>query len=226
MKNFTFIFIVAVFAAIVLSNCKHEPNDLGEPTVTNPIIPPGNGNKIDSICFADSISPLLNSSCARSGCHDDTTRESGINLSTYENVISTISGSLLLQVLQDHGQLGMPPPPAPKLTAAQIALIQRWVNEGMKNGIDCGNCPTDTNNFTFSGAIFPIMQNNCVGCHSGTETNLTVYDSIKKQALNGKLFCVINHNTGCLPMPKNGPKLCDGMLIKIKKWIDAGAPNN
>jgi hypothetical protein len=224
MRKLNFI-VAAFFAALVLSNCKHDPNELGEPSISNPVIP-GDTNKIDSICFADSILPILHSNCAKSGCHDDTARQSGINLSTYENVISTISGTLLLQVIQDPGPLGMPQAPNPKLSVNQIAVIQRWIQEGMKNGIDCGSCPTDTENFTFSGSIFPVIQNNCLGCHSGTETNLTTYENVKSQALNGNLYCAVNHGTGCEPMPQNGAKLCDGLLTKIKKWIDAGAPNN
>ncbi len=218
--------IIASFLLILLSNCKHEPNEIPLPDVI--VSNPGNGNVIDSICYADSISPLLNSSCANSGCHDDINHQSGINLSSYQNVISTISGNLLMQVIQDTGPLGMPAASSgvPKLSLAQIALIKRWVNEGMKEGIDCGNCPLDTINITFSGTIFPLIQSNCLGCHSSTGTNLIGYDSIYKQVINGKLNCTVNHLSGCLPMPQNGQMLCPGKIAQIKKWIDSGAPNN
>lgn len=230
MKHYSAVIIIALIIISGLSNCKHQPNEIPIPEVQDGINN-GSNNVIDSICFADSIAPLLHSNCAKSGCHDDTTHQSGINLTSYNNVISTISGNLLMQVIQDSGPLGMPVYPYPKLTAPQTALIQRWINEGMKNNVDCGNCPTDTTNVSFSTNIFPVFQSNCIGCHNipssaASGPNLVNYDSIKIQVDNGKINCVINHLSSCSPMPKGLPKLCDGTLAQIKKWINSGAPNN
>jgi hypothetical protein len=40
------------------------------------------------------------------------------------------------------------------------------------------------------------------------------------------LYGVISHSPGYRYMPKYGPKLPDCEIAGIKKWIDAGAPNN
>lgn len=170
--------------------------------------------------------PLFNSSCAQAGCHDNGTKQSGIDMSSYQSIKSTISGNLLMQVIQDPGPLGMPPDPGNKLNSTQIQLIQTWINQGMKDGIDC-NGPCDSSNVTFSGTINSLLQNSCVGCHSGSSgTNLVGYANVKAQVDNGKLFCAVNHESGCLPMPQNAAKLSNCKIRQIKIWIDAGAPNN
>jgi hypothetical protein len=91
-----------------------------------------------------------------------------------------------------------------------------------------GGC--DTVNVTFSGTIKPILQNNCVGCHSGpgapNGVNLTTYNGAKAVALNGKLSGVVRHAPGFPAMPKGGAKLSDCKVAQIVAWINRGAPNN
>jgi hypothetical protein len=225
MKKFS-CFLILLLTVFV--DCKHKP-EAPVPADTTNANPPGTGETVnikDSVCFEDEIRPILISNCAYSGCHDDTTKQSGISLYSYQTVKSTISGNLLMQIIQDPGQLRMPPAPNAKLSSAQIQLLQTWVNEGMKQGIDCLG-PCDTASVTFSGTINPIIQNSCIGCHgSGSTTDLSSYSNVLVQVNNGKLDCAVNHSGGCQPMPQNGPKLSLCKLKQIKIWIDAGAPNN
>jgi mono/diheme cytochrome c family protein len=88
---------------------------------------------------------------------------------------------------------------------------------------------------TYSGAILPILQANCIGCHSGAAPQGNVlledYNSISAAGqipagTYGSLYGVISHASGNSPMPKNGTKLPDCDILKIKKWIDAGTPDN
>ena len=212
--------VVPVLLIIFSYACNHDPDP-----PTDPIVNTGPDDPLDSICFSGQIQPILISNCAKSGCHDDTTRQSGVILNTYANIKATISGSLLLYVIQDPGQLGMPAFPYNKLDSSQIALIQQWVNEGMQNNVDCdGVC--DTNVVTFSGTIFPLVQSNCLGCHTEGTYPLTNYTNIKTQVDNGNLFCAVNHNAGCLPMPQGTAQLPTCKLDQIRIWIDQGAPNN
>lgn len=223
------VFFVLFFVYFILSyhfSCKHESINKSSVIIdTNTFTPSINSNKLDSVCFEEMIQPMILSSCVRNGCHNGNTHQSGINLSSYENLKATISGDLLLQSIQDVGQLRMPPEPYPQFNKNQIGIISKWINEGMKKGIDCEG-PCDTLNITFLKTILPIIQNNCLGCHSNGVNDMSSYAKIKIMVDNGKFSCTINHNLSCQPMPQNAPKLSTCKLIQIKKWIAAGAPNN
>jgi len=226
-RNLKTVLVLICLGIIFLVTCKHNPNDI--PTPINPSgngNGNGNGNTKDSVCFAEEILPLLISNCAKAGCHDAASHQGGVNLTSYGNVMSTISGSDLVNSITGNGQDIMPPANSPPpLSGAQISLIQTWVNQGMQNGIDC-QCNIDTNNVTFNGVIFPIFQTNCLGCHNTTLPILTNYSFIKYQLDTGRLFNAMNHIGGVVPMPLNGPKLSVCRLTAFNKWVNAGAPNN
>lgn len=221
--------ILAFMALIVLimNNCTHDPNDIPTPKASVVTDNAGYKNTADSVCFSEQILPLLNSSCAQAGCHDDISREEGIILNSYTNTIATISGRLLMQVVQDKGPLGMPTDPAAKLNANQIAILQTWVNQGMKDGVDCLG-PCDTTNVTYSTTIFSIIENSCLACHRASSggTNLSDYTHVKASVDLGKFYCSITHGSGCSPMPQGSAALSNCRIKQIKKWIDSGAPNN
>jgi hypothetical protein len=88
----------------------------------------------------------------------------------------------------------------------------------------------DTVTVTYSGSVVPVLLSNCTSCHGGSAPSggisLTTYAAVKAQADNGKLWGSVSHTAGFSPMPKNASKLTTCSLAKIKKWIDAGAPNN
>jgi len=93
------------------------------------------------------------------------------------------------------------------------------------------NSACDTTNITFSGSVKPILDL-CLGCHSnstaasyGGNVKLENYADIKITVDNNKLMASINQ-TGPKPMPKNSAKLPDCQITIIRKWIEAGAPNN
>ena len=98
-----------------------------------------------------------------------------------------------------------------------------------------GSSPCDTTNVTFSGTVFPIIEANCIGCHSGGSPsgNVLLTDHASISAAGqippgsyGSLYGVISHASGNSPMPRNLPKLSDCNIRKIKTWIDAGTPDN
>lgn len=82
----------------------------------------------------------------------------------------------------------------------------------------------------YSTTVLPIMQASCNDCHGGLfpsgAIRLDTYADLKVHALNGKLYGTITHNGSYPIMPRNAPKLSDCKIASIKKWIDAGAPNN
>jgi hypothetical protein len=95
------------------------------------------------------------------------------------------------------------------------------------------NC--DTTVFTYSGAVLPIINDNCIRCHGDAATGgnilLVDYNTISAQAIipagqTGSLYGAIIHNPSNFGMPKNDTQLSNCKILKIKKWIDAGALDN
>jgi hypothetical protein len=91
----------------------------------------------------------------------------------------------------------------------------------------------DTTGVTFSKSVQPILQTNCLGCHSATENaasggiiNLEDFTVVKVLVDGGNLFGAITHNPLNSQMPKSGAKLDTCSITKIKIWIDKGALNN
>jgi mono/diheme cytochrome c family protein len=88
----------------------------------------------------------------------------------------------------------------------------------------------DTSAVTYSTSVAPVLSSNCNVCHGGSTPSasikLDVYSGVKQQVDNGRLLGVVTHNPNYSPMPKNGTKLSDCNIAKIRKWIAAGAPNN
>jgi hypothetical protein len=71
----------------------------------------------------------------------------------------------------------------------------------------------------------PIINSNCIGCHSGSTPQgnivLSDYTSMLAAVNNGKLQKILNNKT--MP-PINS--LSDCKATVIKKWINDGAKNN
>jgi hypothetical protein len=91
------------------------------------------------------------------------------------------------------------------------------------------NC--NTTNVTFSQTISPIINNNCVSCHSGGINasgglNLTNYDEILVVVNNGKLLGSIRHDAGFKEMPQGSSPLSDCSISQVDAWITQGALNN
>lgn len=239
MKNkFFYLTIVFAGALVVLNACRHEilfPIDNsggggtgggGNPTPTSNCDP-------DTVYFTNTIMPIIASNCTMSGCHDAITHAEGINLTTYSGIMRIVragnaSNSSLYKEIIKSGSGRMPPPPMPALTAAQKTLVQKWINQGAKNNSCVGGC--DTTLFTYAGAVKPIMDSKCAGCHNpsnlGGNIDVSTYNALKVIALNGKLYGSVAHQPGYSAMPKNQAKLMDCEIIQIQKWINAGSLNN
>lgn len=233
------IFTLFLLAALSLTACKHYPiEDIADP---DPDPDPVEGVPCDPevVYFNAQVLPILISNCAMSGCHDAISKQDGVNLTSYQSVMSTAdvdagkpTKSKLYEVLvDDDPDDRMPRPPAAPLSQEQINLIATWIQQGAKNlecDPDAGGCNTD--GVTYSAYVKPLLQTYCTGCHSpggvyGT-INLSAYSGVKDVAQSGKLYGAIAHQTGYSPMPQGGGKLGDCQIEKIKAWIDAGAPEN
>jgi hypothetical protein len=225
-----FLFIVLVTA--LLNACKHETLIPGG-TPPEGITPPAVGAA--TICFETNVLPIFVSNCAKVGCHNSITQADGLRFDNYTEIMKSIkpnnaSGSKAWEAINEtKPDERMPQPPAPPLTKAQKDSIYKWIVQGALNTTNC-NTGCDTTFFTYSGAILPILQSSCIGCHSGVSASanldLSMYANVRTIALNGKLNSAVTHASGVVPMPLGGNKLPACKITQIQKWINAGALNN
>ncbi len=207
----------------------------------------------DSVYFKQQILPILQSNCAKSGCHNEESRKHGVVLNSYQNLMSTVE--IEREDDDDHdddsrgrGRKGrgsaqdryknklekmirlnkMPPSPEKKLSQEQRNLILKWIDQGMPdNSCEVSKADCNSDNMKFSADIMPIIEDNCVGCHSGPKPK-NGYDfsdakKFREIALTGDVYKAITHSEGVTPMPFDGDKLSDCDIQKIKSWVDAGA---
>ncbi|HVM89744.1 MAG TPA: hypothetical protein VMT76_16260 [Puia sp.] len=238
--------ILSLFVLIILVSisCQHQiqfPKTSGTGDTTVVTVPPpppppvdtGSSCSADTVYFANTILPLLNSSCATSGCHDG--KSSGdagqYTLNTYTGIMKIVkagnpTGSKLVSIISG-GQ--MPPKGHPAVTATQLDLIKTWISQGALNN-SCTQKSCDTSNVTYSNSVVPILQTYCTGCHGGSSpsggVDLTTYSGVSAEVSNGKLWGDISHASGYNAMPLGGSSLSSCQLSTISSWINKGAPNN
>lgn len=232
VNNALLLVLTTGIIAFALS-CKHYiPVENSSPG-SSPDNPPATSTcSSDTVYFQQHVLPLFISNCAMSGCHDAASHKEGINLTSYSSIMAGgiragyPGSSKLYKVIIDGS---MPQPPYNKLSQDQINLLNKWITQGAKNN-SCVDAACDTANVTFAVSIKPIITNKCQGCHSSSSAgggyDLSTYAGVKTVVTNGKLWGSVNFTSGYSAMPKGGTKLSTCELAKIKKWIDAGAPNN
>lgn len=91
----------------------------------------------------------------------------------------------------------------------------------------------DTSNVRYSIDVVNILSTNCYTCHATAVANslgggnrLDSYTNLKPYANSGLLLNVITHVPGSDFMPKNGSKISDCDIAKIRTWIRNGMLNN
>ena len=237
MKEYGALFLIVIFFLLVFS-CKHNPELLPvthADTTHNPPPPtPDTGRKCspDTVYFQNEVLPLIVSTCAKSGCHDQTTHEHGVTLIDWSSIVNTggvVAGnpnnSKLYEVITASGDDRMPQPPASSLTSTQTAMISKWITQGAQNN-KCDSLGCDTSNVTYTGTIAPIIQTFCLGCHSGaTPANgltLEGYDAVKT-ATGNRLMGAIQHQAGYFPMPPGG-SLSSCKIHEFQIWINHNYP--
>ncbi|MHB1277697.1 MAG: c-type cytochrome domain-containing protein [Bacteroidia bacterium] len=228
-KYLTGLFLVMLS---FIQGCVHEappfPLNGGIPTQTVKCDP-------DTVYFRNEILPLLASNCAMPGCHDALTSADGVRLDSYLSLFRSgvvdpgnPSNSNLWEAINETDPEDRMPLNANPLTPEQKSLILLWIQQGARNNSCSSDC--DSTIFTFSAGIKPILDTYCVGCHKTGSASAGVvlenYSSVKPYALNGTLYGASSHQNGYKPMPYGSTMISDCNLYVLKKWIDAGAPNN
>ncbi len=86
------------------------------------------------------------------------------------------------------------------------------------------NCP-DT--VSFSQKVYPIIQSNCLSCHSNSIQlggyNLEGYQNCKN---NAEAILGAIKEDGYQLMPQGGPKFADSTIQKVFCWIGQGKLDN
>jgi hypothetical protein len=167
------------------------------------------------------------------GCHDAITQAGEYVFTNYTNTLKAVSQgnpseSKLYNVITTT-ELGdkMPPNPYPALSTAAIDSIYSWISYGAPDEY-CGEACDTITEPTFSGTVWPIIDLNCRGCHSGGAPSggilLTNYTEVAASATSGKLTGVLRDGTYML-MPPSGP-LSECRIRQIELWVQAGKQNN
>jgi hypothetical protein len=228
-KNVAFAATIITALGLLMA-CKHDvpiPEPSNDPTVSE-------NCSTDTVYFQNTILPILVSNCAMSGCHDAGSASEGIVLTDYVQIISTGSiapgnagnSDLFDAITEDNPDKIMPPPGGSSLSEEEINSIQIWINQGAKNN-SCASC--DTSVYTFSAGVWPIVESNCQGCHttSNAGNNYHQFNNWNDVVMDSTAFwnSIVQLN-GMSLMPKNTSGLNDCQKTIIRKWLDAGAPNN
>lgn len=214
----------------IAAGCVHEPPIApSNPAVSTSCDP-------DTVYFQNDILPLLTSNCAMSGCHDAGTAADNVILTDYASIIQTAEvrpgdagDSELYEVLTETDPDKKMPPPSSglSLSAQEIQMVAKWINQGALNNSCIGDC--DTVNVSFSNHILPTIQTYCQGCHTYPNASagiiLSDYSTISEIANSGQLYGVTHGTVGYALMPPSG-SLMQCELDQIRIWIQDGAPNN
>ncbi len=225
--------IIALISVFALSCTKYEIPGRQGPEPEQEIDPSSSSScDPDTVYFQNTILPLVVSSCATTGCHDQASHRDGVILNDYASIINTgeikpgdPEDSEFFESLTDDGDDLMPPPPYNPLNSEQIQLIRTWITQGAKNNACSDGC--DTTNVTFSGQVWPMMESYCVGCHRASAPGggiiIASYADMVSLAENGSLMGSILWENGYAKMPTN-QQLSECNISLLQKWIDEGFP--
>jgi hypothetical protein len=202
------------------------------------------GPKSDSVCFKQTILPLIVNKCSMPNCHNGLStggEDALIALTDYPSIMAggIVPGhpeeSAIYQSVTGTGEDRMPLPPQTPLSSSEKESLRRWIADGALDS-DCPgvNCDT-TGTIGYTAQIKPILDNNCVSCHKATVlsggVNLDGIDNAKYYATTIRigtsvpiLVGVIRQKSGFKSMPP-GFKLDECTIRKVELWIGQGMPN-
>src|SRR5574343_166015 len=155
------------------------------------------------IYFKQQVLPILQTKCIM--CHNPEKNSHGVLLNNYENILATIE-------TEDNDD-------------EQKNILLKWVNQGMQNN-SCEETLNATSNLTFENSLKLVIENHCIGCHSG-KSPANGYDFSNKNTVlevvkNGKLLKAINHEAGVTPMPFMSDKISENEIKAVRRWIENG----
>lgn len=206
------------------------------------------GSKVD---FVKQVKPLLEGACTH--CHGAKEDKGDFRMHTKadmmkgnENGPGLTPGDLKKSsiyttlILPEDDDLVMPPSKEGLLEASQIAVIKQWIEQGAPwpDGVTLEETPRAH----FAKKIQPILEENCVSCHTpekkkgdwiltskkeAFETgdnapNIVPFDSAKSAIYH--LTALDADDDDLMPPAKSGGPLKKEEITLLKLWIEQGAP--
>ena len=114
-KSFPIALVICF--VIIWSSCGKEDIDTVDCTGLTPT-------------YTTDIKPILDVSCAKSGCHDSVTKQNGFDFSTYNTAKPISQGDRFLGAIQRKNGFRPMPDDGPKLSDSKIELLTCWVQNG------------------------------------------------------------------------------------------------
>lgn len=238
MKNLLILLATGLVSLLFILSCKHRIPGADDLTSGGDVPYTTTSCSPDTAYFQQQVLPVFVSNCSMSGCHDVTSHEEGMILTSYTSIMASggirpgypYNSKIFKKIVEPNANDRMPPLPHSALSQQQIDIIRNWILQGAVNN-SCQSLSCDsTAAVTYSSTMRTLISGKCQGCHSGTSAgggyDLSTYAGVKARVDDGRLWGSVNHITGYSAMPKNGIKLSACELFQIKKWMDAGAPNN
>jgi len=209
----------------------------GDAPASNPKNPGANPGNSGKVSFVSQIAPILNAKCGRCHVQDN---KGMFSIASYDAFNRSPAANVMLEKIES----GEMPKGNNKLTAEELALMQKWWAEGTKfDGADArtplpdlkpgGTTPTSTtpadNNpakptgketVSFSADVAPVLAQHCVGCHGDQRPreNFSVftYDRLMKGGDAGVPVTPGKPNDSLLIMKLEG-KAADGARMPLNK---------
>lgn len=119
--------LTVIFISVLAAGCYNDKTDQLYPKVS------GGGCDTTTISFKTNIQPILNASCALSGCHDAATPTNGYNFGLYSGAKLALDQGRLLGAIRHESGFSAMPKNAPKLDDCSINKIVRWANLGAQD---------------------------------------------------------------------------------------------
>lgn len=236
MKKLLILSSTGLAGLVFILSCKHRIPGADDLISDVPITTTSCSS--DTAYFQQQVLPVFVSNCSMSGCHDAASHEGEIILTSYSHIMATgdiqpgnpDNSKVYEKIVEPNANDRMPPLPHNALNQQQIDIIRKWILQGARNN-SCQSLSCDTlTAVTYTTTIRTLISGKCQGCHSssapGGGYDLSTYAGVKSRVDDGRLWGSVNHVPGYSAMPKNGNKLSACEISQIKKWIDAGAPNN
>jgi len=106
-----------------------------------------------------------------------------------------------------------------------LFLLVSCNKEDTPDTVDCtGLTPTYTSD------IKTILDASCAksGCHDATSManniNLSTYTSARNVSQGNRFLGAVQHKSGFMPMPQDGPKLSQDKIDLLTCWVQNGSP--
>ncbi len=232
MKKIVISFLSLLFFFVIISGCKHDPEEF--------IIPDngGGGDTIacdtSSVTYPGSVVPILNQYCY--ACHSGATPQAGIDLSNYDDLVNVIETGQLVGSINHIAPYSPMPQGQPKLDQCLIRTIEIWISD---TTFPAPGHPCDPDTVYFEKDLLPLLLSNCAkpGCHDAITAQdgvrLTDFNSVMQTGDvepfdpgNTEIYEVVVETDPDkrMPPPPDSPLTQDQIDILLT-WINQGAQN-